>query len=106
MPKVSLGFGARIQGEIHSLSINSLPSKCCISSLKYCCFYKVHSVRMLFHRFKLQYCQHHDRFYQFWMKCPEISSNIGEFTVSVQVPCLNLDDTISGGDPLRCLQFR
>ena len=51
-------------------------------------------------------CQHHDRFDQFWMECPEISSHILEFTVSAQVPCLNLDEIISGGDPLRCLQWK
>ena len=48
-----------------------------------------------------QKCQHHDIFYQFWMECPEISAHIQELTVSAQVPCLNLDETISGQDPLR-----
>ena len=49
-----------------------------------------------------QKCQHHDRFYQFWMECPEISAHIQELTVSAQVSCLKLDETISGQDPLRC----
>ena len=36
------------------------------------------------------------------MECPEISAHIQELTVSVQVSCLNLDETVSGRDPLRC----
>ena len=47
-----------------------------------------------------QLCQH-ERFCQFWMECPEISANIQELTVSVQVSCLNQDETVSGQDPLR-----
>ena len=49
-----------------------------------------------------QLCQHHERFCQFWMECPEISANIQELTVSIQVSGLSLDETISGQDPLRC----
>ena len=42
------------------------------------------------------------------MECPEISAHIQELTVSAQVSCLNLDETISGQDPLRWqkLEFR
>ena len=36
------------------------------------------------------------------MECAEISAHIQELTVSAQVSCLNLDETISGQDPLRC----
>ena len=40
------------------------------------------------------------------MECPEISAHIQELTVSAQVSCLNLDETISGQDPLRCQSSR
>ena len=48
-----------------------------------------------------QLCQHHERFCQFWMECPEISAHIQELTVLVQVSCLNQDETVSDQDPLR-----
>ena len=35
------------------------------------------------------------------MECPEISAHIQELTASVQVSCLNQDETTSGQDPLR-----
>ena len=36
------------------------------------------------------------------MECREISAHIQELTVSVQVSCLNQDETVSGQDLLRC----
>ena len=36
------------------------------------------------------------------MECPEISAYIQELTVSVQVFCPSLDETVSGQVPLRC----
>ena len=44
-------------------------------------------------------CQHHERFCQFWMECPEIGAHIKELTVSIQVSGLSLDESISGQDP-------
>ena len=50
----------------------------------------------------LQLCQHHERFCQFWMAFLEIGAHIQELTVSIQVSCVSLDETISGQDPFRC----
>ena len=52
--------------------------------------------------FNRQLCQHHERFCQFWMECPEIRAHIQELTISIQVSGLSLDETISGQDPSRC----
>ena len=47
-------------------------------------------------------CQHHERFCQSWLECPEVSAHINGSTVSDHFVWLDPGVTVSGRDPLGC----